>query len=483
MQRQHSFPEPPQRVTGSECVKTNIEAMAIKNLQEILRERGYTAETLFSKFDSDGDGTLSKSEFENALRSITGQVAPQSIVKAIFNTLDGDSSGSLELNELLSIVDPGTTHSFSDGQSIRVDGHLDNRFNGVYSQQDKQINGKPYFRNQNGCLLYAFSSDSGSAASWNMDDRDQNGGNDWYRGGWTRAPNDGSIPLGVRRWVGVGKLTLSTIGQEVGPTEAHTPPQNPESMGDGGELGNLMQEIDAASRYFEEQVSSGDLSIDEAIEMANTAFERKSEELPVFMRAPAREVWDVKMAAMGKRLRENSPSSSTIAAGVGAVGAIGAIASSTSENLPSPSDSRPEPEPEPPAVPEPEPEPPAIPEPEPEPLTAPAEGSFSIESAISGFEGTRTISERNALKDSLSGNSGSIQIRVNSIGRTFGIGLSDTFRGGSTLIAVVGEIGEVEIRLPSDSDASQFKTGFEGEISVTISDWNAVRRRIILEAI
>jgi predicted aspartyl protease len=48
---------------------------------------------------------------------------------------------------------------------------------------------------------------------------------------------------------------------------------------------------------------------------------------------------------------------------------------------------------------------------------------------------------------------------------------------------MTGEIGEVEIRLPSDSDASQFKTGFEGEISVTISDWNAVRRRIILEAI
>jgi hypothetical protein len=473
MQRQHSFPEPPQRVTGSECVKTNIEAIAIKNLQEILRERGYTAETLFSKFDSDGNGTLSKSEFDNALRSITGQTAPQVIVNTIFGALDDDSSGSLELDELLSIVDSGVSQSFSEGQSIRIDGHSDVRFNGTYSQQDKQINGKPHFRNQNGCILYAFSSDSGSAASWNLDDRDQNGGNDWYRGGWTRATKDGSVPLGVRRWVGVGKLTLSTIGQEAGPTEDHAPPQNPEPMGDGGELGNLMQEIDAASRYFEEQVSSGDLSIDEAIEMANAAFERKSEELPFFMRAPAREVWDVKMVAMGKRLRENSPSPSTIAAGVGAVGAIGAIASSTSENLPPPSDSRPEPEPEPPAAPEPEPEPPA----------APTGGSFSIESAISGFEGTRTISERNALKDSLSGNSGSIQIRVNSIERTFGIGLSDAFRGGSTLIAESGEIRELEIRLRSDSDASQFKPGYESEISVTISDWNAVRRRIILEAV
>ena len=69
-------------------MKTNFEAIAIKNLQEILRERGYTAETLFSKYDSDNDGTLSKSEFERALRSITGQSAPQVIVNAIFGALD-----------------------------------------------------------------------------------------------------------------------------------------------------------------------------------------------------------------------------------------------------------------------------------------------------------------------------------------------------------------------------------------------------------
>ncbi|MFL2966637.1 MAG: hypothetical protein ACJZ5D_02960, partial [Candidatus Thalassarchaeaceae archaeon] len=91
--------------------------------------------------------------------------------------------------------------------------------------------------------------------------------------------------------------------------------------------------------------------------------------------------------------------------------------------------------------------------------------------------------ERNALKESLLGSSGSIQIRVNSVERTFGIGLSDEFRGGSTLIAEFGEIGDVEIRLPSSADASQFKTGYETEISVSISDWNAVRRRIILEAV
>ncbi len=71
---------------------------------------------------------------------------------------------------------------------------------------------------------------------------------------------------------------------------------------------------------------------------------------------------------------------------------------------------------------------------------------------------------------------------MNSVERTFGIGLPDEFRGGSTLIAESGDIGELEIRLPSNSDASHFKAGYETEISVTISDWNAVRRRIILEA-
>ena len=461
-------------------MKTNIEAIAIKNLQEILTERGYTAEALFSKFDADGDGTLSKNEFESALRSITGQTAPQAIVNAIFGALDEDSSGALELDELLSIVESGHSHSgtLHSGQSISIGGHPDGRFNGIYSSQDGTINGKPHFRNHNGCILYAFSSDSGSSSSWNLDDRDQNGSNDWYRGGWTRAPKDGSVPLGVRRWVGVGKITLSATEGDGGHIESPGKTQDNEIHAGDGELGNLMQEIDAASNYFEEQVSSGDLSIDQAIETANSAFARKIDDLPAFMRSPARKAWDGKIRDLESRLRENSPPPSTIAAGVGVVGTVGTIASKTRENLPPPPPPPPSTTPSEPAAPE--PEPPAAPEPEP-PATSNV-GSFNIASAISDFESTRTISERNSLKESLSGSSGSIEIRVNSVERTFGIGLSDEFRGGSTLIVKSGEIPEIEIRLPSNSDASQFKVGSETEISVTISDWNAIRRRIILEA-
>ena len=459
-------------------MKTNIEAIAIKNLQDILRERGYTAETLFSKFDTDGNGVLSKIEFEAALRSITGQVAPQAILNAVFGALDRDSSGSLELAELLSIVDSGVTHSFSAGQSIVVGEHPQDRFNGTYSQQEGTMNGKPFFKNQSGCLLYAFSSGS-SASSWNLDDRDQNGSNDWYRGGWTRAPPDGSVPLGVRRWVGVGKLSLSPVDQganvDTGSVANETSdPVDAEFPENNQQLADLLSEFDSALNYFEGKVTSGELSVDQAMEMANTAFERKSSELPPVLRFSAQKVWEKKASALENVLKSNAPSPSSIAAGAAAIGTVGAIATSAAQNVPAPL-------PPPPMPAAPEPEPPAAPEPEPQ------SGNHSdrseIESAISAFQDARTISERNSVKDSLSGASSPVQFRVNAVERTFGIGLSEAVRGGNTIIAEVEGAGEVEIRLPPSVDMSHIKPGYEGELPCTIADWNAVRRRLIMESI
>ncbi len=459
-------------------MRTDIEAIAIKNLQDILRERGYTAETLFSKFDTDGNGALSKIEFEAALRSITGQVAPQAILNAVFGALDRDSSGSLELAELLSIVDSGVTHSFSSGQSIVVEDHPQDRFNGTYSQQEGTMNGKPFFKNQSGCLLYAFSSGS-SASSWNLDDRDQNGNNDWYRGGWTRAPPDGSLPLGVRRWVGVGKLSLSPIDPGANANTGSVENEDLDSIDAefpeyDQQLSDLLSEFDSALNYFEGKVTNGELSADQAMEMANAAFERKSSELPPVLRFSAQKVWEKKTSRLEDFLRSNAPSPSSIAAGAAAMGTVGAIATSAAQNVPAPL-----PAPSPPAAPE--PEPPAAPEPE------PPSGNYSdqseIESAMSAFQDARTISERNSVKDSLSGASSSVQFRVNAVERTFGIGLSDAVRGGNTIIADVEGVGEVEIRMPSSADVSHIKSGYEGELSCTIVDWNAVRRRLIMESI
>ena len=36
--------------------------------------------------------------------------------------------------------------------------------------------------------------------SWSLDDRSQDGTNDWFRGGWIEPPNSGGPPLGTRSW-------------------------------------------------------------------------------------------------------------------------------------------------------------------------------------------------------------------------------------------------------------------------------------------
>ena len=111
------------------------------------------------------------------------------------------------------------------------------------------------------------------------------------------------------------------------------------------------------------------------------------------------------------------------------------------------------------------------------------QSSFDLELAISGFQEARTLSERSQVMESVSGKSGPISIRVNSVERTFGIGLSDLFRGGNTLVAEVKGVGEVEIRLPTNSsEATALKSGYEGVMEVSIADWNAVRKRLVLES-
>ena len=48
-----------------------IEAIAIKNLQTLLISKGLSAESLFSKYDIDGNGFLSYEEFSSALSSLS----------------------------------------------------------------------------------------------------------------------------------------------------------------------------------------------------------------------------------------------------------------------------------------------------------------------------------------------------------------------------------------------------------------------------
>ena len=193
-----------------EGARGTIEAIAVKNLQEVLRKKGISAEALFSKYDLNGDGSLSSEEFKAALESVTGQNAPEAILRAVFGAIDTNSDGKVDLEEMLALLETGSSEGLTDGDSVSISGHPNDAYNGTYELQDEEINDKPWYKNAGGNRLYFYNAASGGAPSWSLDDRGQDGSNDWYRGGWSRPRSDGSLPTGTRRWVGVGKITISS---------------------------------------------------------------------------------------------------------------------------------------------------------------------------------------------------------------------------------------------------------------------------------
>ncbi|MDP7257336.1 MAG: hypothetical protein QGH57_04855, partial [Candidatus Thalassarchaeaceae archaeon] len=460
-------------------------------------------------------------------------------------------------------------------------------------------------------------------------DREQDGSNDWYRGGWTRPPSGNDIPLGTRRWVGVGKITLLSSGngaldepqqppseptgieirlprasfntgeqidftftapelpddawigivpadiphgdevvndqhetsykylegrtsgsfalsnpgpgqwtmrlhdtddngREIAyvpftvvnsrpftpsePEPTHPPPQD--------DLSTVLSEIDGIIASLEDNAMSGELTLAEARSTADSAFEARINGMPSFVQSAARSVWDAKINIFQMRIESRMPSAETIAAGAAAAAVAGGVAAGMRDNADTATPTPVPPQasssdwheahhvevtqdvdpPERVRVPDrvtmpdrstarsttpPSPQKPATasqpPDPSPEEAT-PMPTSDSLSEAAEAFAATRMLSERNQLKELHKGRSQEASIRVNSIERTFGIGISDSYRGGSTLIAEAEGAGEVEIRLPAGSDASEYHAGSETTLTVSIVDWNAVRKRLILEA-
>jgi hypothetical protein len=93
------------------------------------------------------------------------------------------------------------------------------------------------------------------------------------------------------------------------------------------------------------------------------------------------------------------------------------------------------------------------------------------------------ISDQRRLADSVKGQSHNISMKVTTDPeRTFGIGMDDAYRGGSTVIADVTGVGEVEIRLRKDADSSMFRSGSEHSLDTYLNGWNGIRKRLILNA-
>ena len=100
------------------------------------------------------------------------------------------------------------------GEKILVSKHSLPIYNGIYTIQADEINGRPWFKNNSGCILYFYNANSGGGPSWSLDDRSQDGTNDWFRGGWIEPPNSGGPPLGTRRWEEAGSHRRFEIKME-----------------------------------------------------------------------------------------------------------------------------------------------------------------------------------------------------------------------------------------------------------------------------
>ena len=513
------------------AISDKLVAAAMKNLEKLLISKGFNAEGMISKFDFDGDGQIDIDEFDNGLAELTGSRAPRSYLQPIFSAIDQDGSGKLSSNELMALlgIENETVHSSS---SLIISDHVNEKYNGEYRIQSSQINGKDWYLNSNNCRLYFYNANDGGAPSWSLDDRDQDGSNDWYAGGWTRVPADGNIPVGTRRFVGAGKITISAVEGVEEPTESSETLEDENTNGDEGTLVNRMTfELTESLTN-----STSEEEIDAVKAVMDDRFESELNKLPQVARAPIRALWNIKSDAVISVAKTKLSNDNTkIVAGLGLAGtAIGAI-SSINQNIKSDNDDvelAPENEqpleqnqaitesaedsseilrvdvPDRVDLPEqissdqwaeenevevPEkvdlPERVSVSEPISESFNEDdsedkilQNSDFSLDEIIYKMNEARFLNEQRELISSFKGEVFNVSFKVNSVDRTFGIGVSDDYRRGNTLHVISGN-NELEIRMKNDYDTSGISSGQEKSLEVSVVDWNGIRKRLVLQSI
>ena len=602
-------------------MSARFEAVALKKLQEIMQAKGISAEALFAKYDINGDGSLDVAEFNSAISSITGQNAPDAIVRAVFSALDSDGNASLDISELLALVEGGqSAHVTGEVDGVEISGHSNSNYNGLYQKQDGLINDYPWFKKSNGQVLFHYGGGDGGARSWSLHSSPVDGSKDLYDGGWTRPPSSGGIPFGTRRWVGVGMLTISAVGERSAPS-AHeaegedtseirielqkgkypsyerikvdfTSPlltddswlgivpadvshgeesvnrqsrhshilmegqtigthtfDNPgpgdwtirlnDSSDSGKELAYVeftveasteprvaaVAEVDPSSidmlmdgtvldadftKELENLVANPESTIESVRAQADVMAEEKINELPFLFRSPARRMWDSNADSILSKIRGNLPPPEDFAKAAAVAGAVGvgaaAVAAHAGMETQSPQEAivnavvdtvidhaagavlesvAPVAE-APPAEPEtiPEAEPVAAPTPELETAaTAAADsGGLDLEDVTRRLTEARFLNDQVAVVASTEGLTTSAAVHINSLERTFSIGIDDAYRGGQTIIGSIDGVGEVEIHLKAGADTSGYTHHHTETFTVSVHKWNGIRKRIELNA-
>ena len=534
-------------------ISDKLVAAAMKNLEKLLISRGFTPESMISKFDFDGDGKINIDEFDQGLTKLTGSSAPRSYLRPIFSAIDINGNGNLEQSELMALLGI-ENNTVVKSSSISISNHPDSKYNGEYLIQSDEINGKSWYMSNSGCRLYFYNANEGGAPSWSLDDRVQDGSNDWYGGGWTRVPADGNIPIGVRRFVGAGKITISTSSisepndneQLIDSSQSKIPSEEIEVVEEEFDMSNFVDKWAGELEKMLENPPNAEF-IDNMHSESTKKFEQEVSQLPLITQAPVRAIWKIKSDAIVTVAKTQlSGDSARVAAGLGVLGAVGGLAAQASAKpkveeekvtlaaddsssevvageqswhdshhveapdrvevidqisseewgrehdvdapdrveLPdrvtvseplSRSENYSETENSPVETPIEDqissPTPPSIPESN--------NPTLSLEEIISRMNGARFLNDQRELLSGFKGQGLELTFRVSSIDRTFGIGISEAYKGGNTLL-VTSDSHEIEVRVKKDVGTDNILSGTEMNSTVSVADWNGIRKRLVV---
>ncbi|MCP2503312.1 MAG: hypothetical protein NLN66_04550, partial [Candidatus Thalassarchaeaceae archaeon] len=107
------------------------------------------------------------------------------------------------------------------------------------------------------------------------------------------------------------------------------------------------------------------------------------------------------------------------------------------------------------------------------------ESSLSLNEIVEKMNGARFLNEQRELISSFKGQILDLSFRVNSVDRTFGIGISEEYKNGNTLFSTSNS-HEIEVRVKKEFDTSNILSGTDMNSSVSVIDWNGIRKRLVV---